>query len=160
VHDSMTHHPKRRAVLRAAVLGAAGALLPALGPGPAAAADGDLAAVALTGAVTQITGAGTNVLVLETDDGLVLVDSGEPEHADALLRFIGERCDGAPVRIVFSTHWHVANTGATERLGDAGARIVAHENTRLWMSTEYYVEWEKKNYLPRPRSAWPTETFR
>jgi glyoxylase-like metal-dependent hydrolase (beta-lactamase superfamily II) len=40
-----------------------------------------------------------------------------------------------------------------------GAKIIAHANTRLWMSTEYYVDWEDRTYVPRDAAALPTETF-
>jgi cyclase len=134
----------------------------ALGPiglGRARSATGELGLVRLSGRVAVITGAGTNVVVLETPDGLALVDSGAPAYAEALLDFIDESFDRAPIRVLFNTHWHVDHTGANEGVARRGAAIVAHENTRLWMGTEYYVEWEKKNYTPRPDAALPTETF-
>ena len=37
--------------------------------------------------------------------------------------------------------------------------VVAHELTRLWMSTEFDVEWEETHYERRPRDAWPNRTF-
>jgi glyoxylase-like metal-dependent hydrolase (beta-lactamase superfamily II) len=100
-----------------------------------------------------------NVLVLETAQGLALVDSGPPARAEALLDFIDAEFGGAPIRVLFNTHWHEDHTGANELIGRRGATIIAHENTRLWMGTEYYVEWEQRNYTPRPDIAWPTKTF-
>jgi glyoxylase-like metal-dependent hydrolase (beta-lactamase superfamily II) len=41
----------------------------------------------------------------------------------------------------------------------ANTTIVAHELTRLWMSTEYYVDWEDRTYAPRVAAALPTRTF-
>jgi cyclase len=134
------------------------ALLGALLLGPAA-ASAEIAREPITDNVSLITGAGTNVVVLETPDGLALVDSGTAAQADALLAFIDAEFDGAPIRVLFNTHWHPAHTGANEAIGEAGATIIAHENTRLWMGTEYYVEWERKNYEPRPEAARPTMTF-
>lgn len=138
---------------------ALGAVLLALVSEPLPAAIGDLGIVRVTERVSLITGAGTNVVVLETPEGLALVDSGAPEQAEALLAFIDESFSGAPIRALFNTHWHPENTGANEVIARRGATIVAHENTRLWMGTEYYVAWEKKNHLPRPDAALPTETF-
>jgi glyoxylase-like metal-dependent hydrolase (beta-lactamase superfamily II) len=119
----------------------------------------DLRLLRVTERVSMIMGAGSNVVVLETSDGLALVDSGAPEQSEFLLAFIDEAFDGAPIRVLFNTHWHLDNTGANEAIAARRAAIVAHENTRLWMGTEYYVEWERKNYSPRPDSALPTETF-
>lgn len=120
----------------------------------------ELTPVALTDRVVQITGAGTNVVVLRTDDGLVMAGGGAPEHSAGLLAFLHNEFDGAPVRALFTLHWRPQHTGANEAIAANGARIIAHENTRQWMGTEYYVEWENKNYRPQPDAALPTETFR
>lgn len=152
----------RRDILKSAIGGVAAAALSPLGARLAFAETetGALTSADLSKNLRQITGAGGNVVVLETGEGLVLVDSGAPEHAEALMSFLDERFGGAPVRALFNTHWHLPHTGANEPIGGTGATILAHENTRLWMSTEYYVEWEKKNYAPRPAAALPTRTFR
>lgn len=144
---------------RAAVaLGVAAAA--ALGLGRiAAAATGEMSLTRVTDSVSVVAGAGTNVVVLETPDGLAVVDSGAPGRSDALLDFIDETFAGAPIRVLFNTHWHVDHTGANEQIGERGATIVAHENTRLWMGTEYFVDWENTSYTPSPAAALPTETF-
>jgi glyoxylase-like metal-dependent hydrolase (beta-lactamase superfamily II) len=147
----------RRAILRAAA-GAAGAALVPAGVRRALAA-GEIARQPLGDRLSLVTGAGANVVVLETADGLALVDSGAPESAEALLAFLDAEYGGAPIRALFNTHWHLAHTGANEGIARRGATIIAHRNTRLWMGTEYYVEWEQKNYRPRPDAALPTETF-
>jgi cyclase len=138
---------------------ALGVALLAFGPALAAAATAGFGLVPVTDRVSLITGAGTNVVVFQTPEGLALVDSGTPAQAEALLEFIDESFDRAPIRVLFTTHWHTDHTGANELIGKRGATIVAHENTRLWMGTEYYVEWEKKTYTPSPAAALPTETF-
>jgi glyoxylase-like metal-dependent hydrolase (beta-lactamase superfamily II) len=148
----------RRDVLCAAG-GAVGAALVPLAPGRLLAATGDLARTRLTDHLSLITGAGSNIVVLETDAGLALVDSGAPEAAAALAEFVDAEFGGTPVRALFNTHWHPSNTGGNEAFARQGATIIAHQNTRLWMSTEYYVEWERTNYTPRPEAAWPTDTF-
>src|SRR5262245_14169793 len=67
--------------------------------------------------------AGTNVVSLSTPDGALLVDSGAPEYAKALMSSTSR------VRTVFNTHFHLDNTGANEALGQAGAKIIAHVST-------------------------------
>ena len=119
----------------------------------------DLGLVRVTERVSVITGAGGNVVVFETRDGLALVDSGSAEQSEYLLEFIDEAFDGAPIRVLFNTHWHRDHTGGNEAVAARGARIISHENTRLWMGTEYYVEWEQRNYAPQPEAALPSDTF-
>jgi len=66
---------------------------------------------------------------------------------------------GGRVTTVFNTHWHLENTGANEALRQSGATIVAHENTRLWMSVPTWMPAEDRYRQPRPRGAHPTKTF-
>src|SRR5262245_55872602 len=107
----------------------------------------------LTDALSLLTGVGTNVLALSTGDGMILVDSGAPQYARSLIAVT------ARVRTVFNTHFHLENTGSNEALGQAGAKILAHESTREWMATPYWVPAEDRYEKPRPKAAHPTETF-
>jgi glyoxylase-like metal-dependent hydrolase (beta-lactamase superfamily II) len=66
---------------------------------------------------------------------------------------------GKNIRTVFNTHWHWDHTGANEVLHKAGANIIAHENTRLWLGTEIIEQWHNRTYKPRPAQALPTQTF-
>lgn len=149
----------RRSMLFAAAGLIVGVILISAPARNAQAAIDDLRLIRATERVSVITGAGSNVVVFETPEGLALVDSGSPEQSEYLLEFIDEAFQGAPIRVLFNTHWHLENTGANAAIAARGATIIAHENTRLWMGTEYYVEWEHRNYTPRPEAALPTKTF-
>jgi glyoxylase-like metal-dependent hydrolase (beta-lactamase superfamily II) len=108
-----------------------------------------------------ITSGGTNVLALSTSDGLVLVDSGAPDRSDALMAMLNAlSLSAGKLRTVFNTHYHPENTGANELLRQAGATILAHENTRLWMATPVWIPAEDRYRPPRPVAAQPTQTFR
>lgn len=158
MHRTENMH-SRRDILRTVIGGLAGAALAPLRPRLAFGGTDQLQSVRLTDNLAQITGAGGNVVVLATPDGLALVDSGAPGQADALMGFLDGVFGDAPIEALFNTHWHLPHTGANALIGERGAKIFAHENTRLWMSTEYYVDWEDKTYEPRPHAALPTETF-
>ena len=121
--------------------------------------DDQLAAEVLRGGLTLITGAGGNVVLLATPEGSVQVDSGTSERAQDLAKLVGERLGPASPRTLFNTHWHLDHTGGNEAAAPAGTPIVAHENTRLWMSTKFYVEWEDRYYQRRAKAAWPNKTF-
>jgi glyoxylase-like metal-dependent hydrolase (beta-lactamase superfamily II) len=118
-----------------------------------------LAMTELRRGLVQITGAGGNVVLLAAPEGLLIVDSGSPERAQHLKQFVAEHFKGAPVATLFNTHWHLEHTGGNELITEPDAVIIAHENTRLWMSTKFYVEWQDRRYLPRPPGARPTQTF-
>ncbi len=113
----------------------------------------------LRGDLLQVSGLGGNVVVLPAADGLLLVDSGAATAAGALESLLAERFSGAPVRVLFNTHWHLDHTGGNDRLARSSPTIVAHENTRLWMSTKFYVDWEQRRYSPRAAAARPNKTF-
>jgi glyoxylase-like metal-dependent hydrolase (beta-lactamase superfamily II) len=153
----MSSHPLDRRRVLAAACGAAAAAWaagrwPAAHAQPAAEA---LREVALRDGLSQLAGAPSNVVLLRGANGGVLVDSGPPERADALRSALG----GLPIETLFNTHWHPAHTGGNETVRGPGTAIVAHELTRLWMSTEYYVDWEDRTYAPRASAALPTRTF-
>ncbi|HUQ53599.1 MAG TPA: MBL fold metallo-hydrolase [Gammaproteobacteria bacterium] len=123
-------------------------------------APGPLAMTELRSGLQLVTGAGGNVVARAGTDGLTLVDSGSPESATALRKALTERLGSAPVTTLFNTHWHLDHTGGNDALVEGhDATIIAHENTRLWMSTEFDVEWEEKHYERRGRASWPNKTF-
>jgi cyclase len=120
----------------------------------AAFAQTSLTTTKLTDNITLISGAGSNVLVLNTPDGVLMVDGGASERSADLLKLVGGR-----VQVLFNTHWHLDHTGSNELIAKTGAKIVSHENTKLWMGAEIISMWEHKTYQPRPKEARPNSTF-
>ncbi|HEV7715729.1 MAG TPA: MBL fold metallo-hydrolase [Steroidobacteraceae bacterium] len=113
----------------------------------------------ITDSIAQVTGAGSNVVILTKPDGVVMIDGGLGDRSGDLLKAIAKFTKASRPQTLFNTHWHWDHTGSNERLGKAGTKIVAHENTKLWLGAEFDVEWENRSYKPRPKAAWPTETF-
>jgi cyclase len=141
---------------RELLTGVVGGLLGSLAPRLALAQQAGL--VTLNDRLSLVTGAGANVLALASPDGLVMVDSGASEFTDRLMGSV-RQISGGRVATVFNTHWHLENTGGNEALRQAGATIVAHENTRLWMATPTWLPREDRYRQPRPRAAHPDKTF-
>ena len=129
----------RRELLKSALAGTVALGFPSLlrGQGPSS--------------VTVIDGGGTNVVAFSSTDGLVLVDSGAPNNRIATKE---------KVTTLFNTHYHLDHTGNNEQFASLGAKIIAHEHTRQWMSTDYWVPDEDRYEKARPQGARPTETFR
>lgn len=152
----------RRQFLRA--LGALSAALTGAGAGTRVAdaqpsSHGPLQTTDLGDGMVLVTGAGGNIVVLTQPEGLVLVDSGSPESTADLRALIGRRFADAPVAALFNTHWHLDHTGGNEHIVHSETEIIAHENTRLWMGTGFYVEWEDRRYQRRVPAALPNKTF-
>lgn len=146
----------RRTFIKGLAAGTAASLMPFGLASPARASSAPLKVVPVDDTLRLITGAGGNVLVAETAEGLLLVDGGNVASSASLLQGLGK---SRPVRVLINTHWHPDQTGSNEALAKAGARIIAHENTKLWLGTEIDVKWQGKVYPPRPASALPTETI-
>jgi len=106
-----------------------------------------------------ITGAGANVVARTGSDGILLVDGGLAEHAADLAKTVAALPGGRPVHTLFNTHWHPEQTGSNLSLRRAGASIIAHENTRLWMTTDITRPGENRTFPPAPKEALPTKTF-
>src|SRR5688572_11134418 len=118
-----------------------------------------ITSTALTDNVFLLTGAGTHVVAKISPDGVVLVDGGLAEHAPALLQTVATLSGGRPISILFNTCWFPEQTGANQIIGQTGATIIAHENTRLWMTTDIERPWETRVFPAAPREARPNKTF-
>jgi len=116
-------------------------------------------AVRLTDKLAVVDGGGSNVLALAASEGLVLVDSGAPKAGDQVMGQLKNLASGAKVQTLFNTHYHADQTGNNEMFAAAGAKIIAHQRTREWMSTDYWVPAEDRYEKARPKAARPTETF-
>ena len=122
-------------------------------------ADADFAITPLTDDLTLISGAGGNVTVFHSPEGVVLVDGGSPEHSARLLKTVKKLSRAPRIHTLFNTHWHWDQTGSNAALGASGTRIIAHENTRLWLGTDVESKWEKRMYERLPPKALPNQTF-
>lgn len=128
-------------------------------PRLASAQAGSLATTELAPDLLVVTGAGANVVALRTEAGILLVDGGLEAHAGELLALLAARWPGERVEIVFNTNWRDEHVGVNALANQAGARILAHENTKLWLGGDFDVAWEERHYSPRPATHWPNETF-
>jgi cyclase len=118
-----------------------------------------IAATKLVDNFYQITGAGRNIVALTSPEGVLLVNGGLAEHRSDLQQAIAAQSSAKSIQAVFNTDWHPENTGSNEAFRSAGAKVISHENTKLWLGTDIYVEWEKRTYKPQPAMALPNQTF-
>jgi cyclase len=77
----------------------------------------------------MITGAGGNVTVRTTTDGLVVVDTknnGQPIYDELMTRI--RSVSPLPVKWVIDTHHHADHTGNNARFLAAGSQVIGHKN--------------------------------
>ncbi|MGA2879321.1 MAG: MBL fold metallo-hydrolase [Bryobacteraceae bacterium] len=120
---------------------------------------GTIATTPLADNLYLLTGAGANVVARTGLDGVLLVDGGLAERSASLAQAIATLPGSKPVRTLFNTHWHPEQTGSNLALGRAGATIIAHENTRLWLTTDITRPGENRTFHPLPKEALPNKTF-
>src|SRR5882672_3006796 len=162
--DQVIRRQTRRQILKAAIGGAAGFVLGApvlrLTGTPAQAVSEGAGTLKLSDDlfVVRIPGE-ANVVAQTGPDGVLLVDGGSAGAFDALMKAVSGLPGGGPVHTIFNTHWHPEQTGSNERLGKAGAAIIAHENTRLWPTQNITWPWNGRRFTRLPRIAQPNKTF-
>jgi cyclase len=155
----------RRTVLRYGVAGAASLAAAALAPRRALAKTTDsqdspqIVHTALSDSLHLLVGAGGNVVACAGPESVLLVDGGLEQYSAALLAQVAQATAGRKLELMFNTHWHWDHTGCNAVLGKAGVKIIAHENTRLWLGTRVDSKWEHRIYPPQPARALPTQTF-
>jgi glyoxylase-like metal-dependent hydrolase (beta-lactamase superfamily II) len=64
-----------------------------------------------------------------------------------------------PFKQLINTHWHFDHTGGNEWVHQAGASILAHENTRKHLSVDTRVEGWVYTFPAAPAGAIPTTVF-
>jgi glyoxylase-like metal-dependent hydrolase (beta-lactamase superfamily II) len=150
-------HTNRRQLLKTAIAGAAGMVLgrvrlPAQqAPGTEKLAD-DLYIVRVPGEEC--------VVAHISREGVLLVDGGSAAGSDRVLAAVAALPNGSGrIHTLFNTHWHPEQTGSNEKLGMAGASIIAQENTRLWLQQDITWPWNGQKFGKLPKIGQPNKTF-
>jgi cyclase len=121
----------------------------------------------LSDTLTMLSGPGGTVVVLNGPDGKLVVDTfiapAWPRLEEAL-----DGLGSQAVSCVVNTHWHIDHTDNNAQLHSAGARIVAHENTRKRMAEPHDLPFVYRasdgalfglHIDPKPVEALPQQTF-
>jgi glyoxylase-like metal-dependent hydrolase (beta-lactamase superfamily II) len=110
--------------------------------------------------ISIVLGAGGNIAVLTGRDGKLVVDAeivtARPNVAKALASINAD-----PIKQLINTHWHFDHTGGNQWVHEAGASILAHENTRRHLSKATFVGGNFQYTLPAaPAGAVPSTVFK
>lgn len=108
--------------------------------------------------ISVLLGPGGNIAVLTGPDGKLLVDA-EIVTARSNVTAALVSINSDPIKQVINTHWHFDHSGGNEWLHQAGASILAHENTRKRLSTDTRVAGWEYTFQAAPAGAIPTTVF-
>ena len=151
----------RRGLLQGLSFCAAASATAALAPSSTWAARSSAATLsseALAPNLLWIRGAGANVLALKDSQGLTFIDGGLAAHAGEVLKLAKAKLGSGAVHTLVNTHWHPEQVGLNETLGRSGTKIIAHENTKLWLGTTVERELDKAAVPPLSPKARPNAT--
>ena len=108
--------------------------------------------------ISVLLGAGGNIAVLTGPDGKLLVDAeivtARPNVSAALASINAD-----PIKQLINTHWHFDHTGGNEWVHEAGASILAQENTRKHLLVDTRVEGWQHTFPAAPAGAIPSTVF-
>jgi glyoxylase-like metal-dependent hydrolase (beta-lactamase superfamily II) len=108
--------------------------------------------------ISVLEGSGGTVAVLSGPDGKVLIDAGIAVSRPQLTRSLAE-LGGEPITHLINTHWHFDHTNGNTWLNAAGAKIIAQEKTRQYLSQVQRVEDWDYNFLALQPGGIPSEVF-
>jgi glyoxylase-like metal-dependent hydrolase (beta-lactamase superfamily II) len=108
--------------------------------------------------VSVLEGSGGNIAVLTGPDGKLLVDAGIGVSRPQITRALAD-LGADPITHLINTHWHFDHANGNAWLNAAGAKIIAQENTRRYLSEIQRVEDWDYNFLPLPAGGIPSEVF-
>lgn len=108
----------------------------------------------LRGNLTLLDGSGGNIILVHGKGGNLLVDAGIDVSREKILA----KVDG-PLEYLINTHWHFDHASGNEWVHAAGAKIIAHENTKKRLSQRITVEDWNYTFPPSPAGALPGKVF-
>ncbi|KRB08881.1 MBL fold metallo-hydrolase [Lysobacter sp. Root690] len=112
--------------------------------------------VELAPGLSVFKGPATTVLLAESAEAALLVDSELGKTAPALQQALqGHK----PLRYVVNTHWHLDHVGGNEALAGRGASVVAHENAYRRMAEDTYLKHLDRVMPALPPAGRPSVTL-
>ena len=106
--------------------------------------------------LTLLYGPGGNVVVLQGSSGKMVVD-GFVQPVWPKLKAELDAIDGSPIQWMIDTHWHFDHADNNANFRNAGATIIAHDNTKKRLMEAHDLL--GMHFDPAPSAALPTKTF-
>ena len=112
----------------------------------------------VAGSVYMLEGSGGNIGVLIGNDGVILIDDQFAPLSEKIKKAIAAISDN-PIKFIINTHFHGDHSDGNKIFGSEGSIIVAHENVRKRLSTDYLFEAFKQEQKAMSYEGLPKITF-
>ena len=112
----------------------------------------------LTDSMYVVHGSGGDVILSIGNDGIILVDD-QYAPVTKKMQLVIANITNKPIKFVINTHWHPDHVGGNERLGEAGAIIVSHDNVRKRLSNDQFFEMINQTIPAFSKKGLPIITF-
>lgn len=112
----------------------------------------------LTDTIFLLQGVGGNIVVHTGPDGKLMIDSSVATAAPRIREAL-DKLAPSPLKLLINTHWHFDHTDGNAAMHDAGAFIIAQDNTRLRLSSPQTVKLINVTFPASPTSGLPQQTF-
>jgi glyoxylase-like metal-dependent hydrolase (beta-lactamase superfamily II) len=122
----------------------------------AQAASAPIQKTALAPGLSMLSGPGGNIVVLQGSSGKVVVD-GFVKPAWPKLKTELDALDGSPIKSLIDTHWHFDHADNNGNFRNAGAGVIAHDNTKKRLMEAHDLL--GMHFEPVPSAELPTQTF-
>jgi glyoxylase-like metal-dependent hydrolase (beta-lactamase superfamily II) len=93
----------------------------------------------VAGSVYMLEGSGGNIGVLIGKDGVILVDDQFAPLGEKIKKAVASISD-KPIKFIVNTHFHGDHSDGNKVFGGEGAIIVAHDNARKRLATDYFFK--------------------
>ena len=80
-----------------------------------------------------------NVGVFASSDGFIIVDDQFRTDSEKIRDGLAKIAK-LPVKYIINTHWHADHSEGNENFAKTGSVIVAHENSRIRLTTDQFIE--------------------
>ncbi len=106
-----------------------------------------------------VTGPSGNSIVAADTDGLILIEGVPSELASDYLAFVKQLTGASRVKTLINTHWHPESVGLNATLAADNVEIIAHANTKQWLSATIRKRGEEIIHTPLAEAELPTVIF-
>ncbi len=108
--------------------------------------------------ISVLDGSGGNIIAFTGPEGKLMVDAGIDVSEAKIKKVLAGLGDG-PLKYLINTHWHFDHASGNAWAHEAGATIVAHDNTKKNLSRQIRVDDWRYTFPPAPAGALPSVVF-